>query len=119
MEIVASQTIYPLFEWYWVAVVVGAIFLGVQILGFEIFILPRFGAAGLVGVILLLGGIVFSWIVLGPTWGALVSVAACAFSTATFLLVTKTGFVRRRIARSQDEAAGGAGLGSGHGGEGA
>jgi len=118
MEIVASQTIYPSFEWYWVAVVAGAIFVGVQILGFEIFILPRFGAAGMVGVILLLGGIVLSWSVLGPTWGALVSVGACAFSTAMFLLITKAGFVRRRIARSQGEAAVGADPGSGHGGEG-
>ena len=77
METVLSQTIYPEFSWYWAAMVGAIIFVGIIMLGFEIFVFPGFGAAGIVGLIFLLGGTVTSWILLGPTWGALISVSTC------------------------------------------
>lgn len=97
MEMVASQTIYPSFEWYWALIVFMSIFVAIMLLGFEVFVFPGFGVPGVAGLILLLGGVVFSWVMLGPAWGALVSVSSIAFSTAMFILMLKTKYVKNRM----------------------
>ena len=97
MEPVLSQTIYPEFNWYWAAIVGAIIFVGIIMLGLEIFVFPGFGAAGIVGLVFLLGGTITSWIVLGPTWGALISVSTCVLATATFILGMKSKFVKKRL----------------------
>lgn len=106
METVMSQTIYPEFSWYWATVVGAVIFVGIIMLGFEIFVFPGFGAAGVVGLIFLLGGTIASWILLGPTWGALISVSTCVLATATFILGMKSKFVRNRLVLGTQQPSG-------------
>jgi len=106
MEPVLSQTIYPEFAWYWAAIVGATIFVGIIMLGFEIFVFPGFGAAGIVGLVFLLGGTVTSWIALGPTWGALVSVSTCVLATATFILGMKSKFVQKRLVLKMQQPSG-------------
>ena len=107
MEIVASQTIYPSFAWYWVVAVVVLIFVGIMLMCFEIFVFPGFGAPGVIGIVFLLGGVVLSWITLGPAWGALVSVSSIAFSTGMFIVATRSKFVRKRMVLDEKPGPGG------------
>ncbi len=106
MEPVLSQTIYPEFSWYWAAIVGVIIFVGIIMLGFEIFVFPGFGVAGIVGLVFLLGGTVTSWIALGPTWGALITVGTCVLATATFILGMKSKFVRNRLVLGTQQPSG-------------
>jgi len=107
MEPVTGQTIYPEFGWDAFALVVALVFVGVALLGTELFVVPGFGVVGVLGIAAMVAGTVTSWIFLGPTWGALVVVSTVVLSTVLLVVALKTGVVKRRLVLSSSLKRGG------------
>lgn len=97
MEPLTNQTIYPVFSWEALIFVVVVLLVGVVLLGLELFVLPGFGIAGVLGLCGLIGGSVAAWVFLGPTWGALVVVATVAVAVLLLIVAMRTGVVKRRL----------------------
>jgi membrane-bound serine protease (ClpP class) len=107
MEEVATQTIYPAFSWGSLIAVMVVLAAGVALLGVEVFVTPGFGVGGVTGVILLVVGCIGSWVVLGPTWGALVIVVTVALTTVVFILGLRSKAARKRLVLDTEQPHGG------------
>jgi len=103
-----SQTVYPAFEWQALLAVIAVVVVGVLLLGIEVFVTPGFGVGGVMGIVMLLGGSIGSWLVLGPTWGALVVVlTAAATSTLVIVGLRSKGAKKRLVLDTQQPHGGG------------
>ena len=80
---------------------------GVVLLGVEVFVTPGFGVGGIMGLVLLLGGSIGSWLVLGPTWGALVVVITVAVATVVVILGLRSKAAKKRLVLSTEQPHGG------------
>jgi membrane-bound serine protease (ClpP class) len=102
-----SQTVYPAFEWQSLVAVITVLVVGVVLLGIEVFITPGFGVGGIAGIVLLIGGSVGAWLVLGPTWGSLVVVLTVALSTVMVIAGLRSKAAKKRLVLSTEQPHGG------------
>lgn len=102
-----SQTVYPAFEWQSLLAVVAVLAVGVVLLGVEVFVTPGFGVGGVMGLVMLLGGSIGSWLVLGPTWGALVVVLTVAVATVVVIFGLRSKAAKKRLVLSTEQPHGG------------
>ncbi len=66
-------------------------------LAIEVFILPGFGVVGILGIILLIAAIAYSWIALGAVWGiGMLALSAILFGLGIWI-VSRTKFGRRFV----------------------
>jgi membrane-bound serine protease (ClpP class) len=79
------------------ALVILLLLVGMFALGIELFILPGFGVAGIIGLILLGGGVVAAWYQYGAEWGALIIVLTIVVTIALVVVGLKTRLVRKRF----------------------
>jgi membrane-bound serine protease (ClpP class) len=107
MEEVATQTIYPAFAWDALIAVIVILVLGIALLGVEVFVTPGFGVGGVMGLIMILGGSIGAWIVLGPTWGALVVVVTVVLAAVVFILGLRSKAARKRLVLEAEQPPGG------------
>ena len=95
MNVISSQTIYPVFSWETLLLVALVVFVGVVLFAMELFILPGFGVAGILGLAGMVGGSVIAWIYLGPAWGALVVVLAIVLAILLVVVALRTQLAKR------------------------
>lgn len=80
-----------------IGLVVVLILSGILLLGVELFILPGFGVAGIVGIAAMGAGVVAAWFHLGAFWGS-VAVAGTLTASVLMLVVTfRSKVVRKRF----------------------
>jgi membrane-bound serine protease (ClpP class) len=72
--------------------VAGLIFLAV-----EIFVLPGFGVAGVIGLLLLVGGSIAAWLLLGSTWGAAAVAVILVLTVAIGVLAFRSRALKKRL----------------------
>ncbi len=80
-----------------VALVITLLVVGMVFLGVEILILPGFGVAGVLGILLLIGGITAAWLTLGTAWGVITIVATVALWTGLVVIAFRTKAIRGRL----------------------
>ncbi|MFO8074331.1 MAG: NfeD family protein [Polyangia bacterium] len=102
MDPVSAQTMAPGFGWESMVFVVALLAVGIAMLCVELFVLPGFGVGGIIGIVLLLGGTISAWVLLGPAWGALVVVATVALTIALFIAAMKSGILKRRFVHEEN-----------------
>lgn len=85
-----------------VLLVVGLIALGV-----ELFIIPGFGIAGILGVLLMGGGAAAAWSQYGPLWGGVTIAGTVVLSIAMTVTVLRSKTVRKRLVLDTQLARGG------------
>jgi membrane-bound serine protease (ClpP class) len=103
----ASQTVYPAFDWQGLVAVIVVLVVGVVLLGVEVFVTPGFGVGGVAGLVLILGGSIGSWLVLGPTWGALVVVLTVAVATVMVIFGLRSKAAKKRLVLDTQQPHGG------------
>lgn len=103
----ASQTVYPAFDWQSLLAVMAVLVVGIALLGIEVFVTPGFGVGGVMGLLLLLGGSVGSWLFLGPTWGALVVVLTVVAATALVIVGLRSKAAKKRLVLDTQQPHGG------------
>ncbi len=80
-----------------IGLVVVLLLAGLVFLGVELFILPGFGVAGIVGVLLIGGGSVAAWMLLGSTLGSIVIGATVVIGVVLSVVGFRSRAVRRRF----------------------
>jgi membrane-bound serine protease (ClpP class) len=70
---------------------------GLVALGAELFILPGFGVAGIIGVLAMLGGAAAAWVQYGPFWGGITVVGTVVLTTIMTIVTLKSRAVRKRL----------------------
>lgn len=73
-----------------IIVVISVIVLGILFMLIEIFLLPGISVAGIAGAILLIGGIIYSYMFLGSTTGNITLAASAVALGATFFWLLKS-----------------------------
>jgi membrane-bound serine protease (ClpP class) len=74
----------------WIGLVVVLMVAGLVFLGAEIFVIPGFGIAGVVGLASLVAGVVLGWIQLGAFWGFTLLLVSGVATVAALWVVFKT-----------------------------
>jgi membrane-bound serine protease (ClpP class) len=80
-----------------VGLVVVLLVAGLAALAAELFILPGFGVAGVIGALLLIAGIITSWVHFGAFWGGLAVAATIVISVAMFVFMFRSKAMRKRL----------------------
>ncbi len=80
-----------------IGLVVALLLAGLVFHAMELFILPGFGVAGIIGILFLVGGTVAAWMLLGPTWGWLAITATIVLSIALSIVAFRSRAVRKRL----------------------
>jgi membrane-bound serine protease (ClpP class) len=80
--------------------VVAILLSGLLLLGVEIFVLPGFGVAGILGIAVVLGGSALAWMELGPVWGLLSGVISLGVAGVAFYLLPRTRAGKRLVLES-------------------
>lgn len=70
---------------------------GMVALAVEIFIIPGFGAVGLIGIGALIAGMVSAWLEFGAFWGMVTIAATLAGASAMIIFLFRTKAVKRRL----------------------
>ncbi len=77
--------------------VVVLLVLGVIALGVEIFIIPGFGVAGILGILAMIGGAVAAWFQYGPFWGGVAAGGTVLVTVIMSVAVLRSRTVRKRL----------------------
>ncbi|MBW2276211.1 MAG: nodulation protein NfeD, partial [Deltaproteobacteria bacterium] len=93
--------------WQSLLAVVAVLAVGVVLIAIEVFVTPGFGVGGVMGMVLLLGGSVGAWLVLGPTWGSLVVVLTVALATVMVIFGLRSKAAKKRLVLSTEQPHGG------------
>lgn len=80
-----------------VALIAVLVFLGELLLGLEFFVIPGFGAGGILGAIALLAATVVAWGTYGAVWGVAVLLGSAVCSFAGLLYGMKTKIIQKRF----------------------
>ncbi len=81
----------------WIGLVAVLMVAGLVFLGAEIFVIPGFGIAGVVGMASLVAGVVLGWIQLGAFWGFSLLLVSGVATVAALWVVFKTDAGQRLI----------------------
>lgn len=79
----------------WLALVVSLLVLGFAFLGAELFVIPGFGVAGVVGIASLVAGVSIAWVKFGTMWGVVLLGGSLLATLAALMVLFKTGAGRR------------------------
>ncbi len=90
----------------WLAIAL--IVLGLAFLAAEIFIIPGFGVAGVLGILFLVGGSTVSWVYFGPLWGAITVALTVMLATAIGVAFFKSKLMKKRLVLDTHLETGGA-----------
>lgn len=93
-DLVASFPLGP------VALIVVLVFLGVFLLGLEFFIIPGFGAGGILGFVSLISAAMVAGTSYGAAWGVFVFVLSAMISFVGLLWGMKTNLIQKRFVLS-------------------
>ena len=78
-------------------VVVTLIVLGILFLAAEILVLPGFGVAGIIGVLLLAGGSVAAWLSFGAVWGGITILGTVVLTVVLAVVAFRSKLLRKRF----------------------
>lgn len=82
-----------------VGFVILLIVVGLLALGVELFVIPGFGLAGIVGIAALAGGCIAAWVQLGPLWGVVTVAGTLLVSTWLVAVVLRRLVLRTKLGR--------------------
>ncbi|MCP4599042.1 MAG: hypothetical protein GY847_00620 [Proteobacteria bacterium] len=80
-----------------IGMVVVLLLAGIVFLAVEMFILPGFGIAGIIGLLLLVSGSVAAWMLIGPVWGFLAVTVTVVICIALGVVAFRSRALRRRL----------------------
>ena len=83
------------------------VFVGFAALAVELFLIPGFGVAGVLGVAFLVGGGVAAWLLFGSLWGGLVIVCLVVAALLMTVGFFRSGLFRKRLVLSTSLQQGG------------
>ncbi len=90
-----------------VGLMIALIVIGLVMLAIELFLLPGFGVAGIIGLLLLLGGAVLAWTFYGAFYGGLLIAIIAALAIGLAVFVLRTNVVKKRFVLSTNLKRGG------------
>ncbi|MCP4674240.1 MAG: hypothetical protein GY854_01715 [Deltaproteobacteria bacterium] len=80
-----------------IALTVVLLVAGLAFLALELFILPGFGVAGIIGILFLVGGSVVSWLAFGSAWGSIVIGGTVVLSIVLTVVGFRSRALRKRL----------------------
>jgi membrane-bound ClpP family serine protease len=80
-----------------IGLMIALIVIGLAALAIELFILPGFGVAGIIGLVLLLGGAVLAWMAYGAFYGGLFIAIIAILAIGLAFFVLRSNIVKKRF----------------------
>ncbi len=80
-----------------VGLMIALIVIGLAALALELFVIPGFGVAGIIGVVMLIGGAILAWSVYGAFYGGLFIAIVAILAVGLAFFILRSNIVKKRF----------------------